>query len=271
MKIGLVGATQAAVAGLGAPPELAAVAAPGTVIQAYRTAMPIFAHTQVEFAIQALNYLDAGVAAVADGCDALVINSFSDYGIAALQSALAVPVVGAAEATLRFAATLGPRFSIVTVWPDSTNFMPRAMLRDYGAEAACVRIRNVGTEDILAGDQRPDGFVSSLQHGQAAILARILAACEAAAAEDAIDSIILGCTCMSPIAERLAAGCGLPLVNPLAVALKTAELQASLGLRAGRRGQGAARQASIDRVRRMIEAGAATPAAECPVCVVAAA
>jgi allantoin racemase len=273
MKIGLVGATQAAVAGLGAPAELAAIAAPGTEIAAFRTRMPIFAHSQVEFAMQALNHLDAALAAEAAGCDAVVINSMSDYGIAPIASALSIPVVGSAEAALRFIGTIGPRFSLVTVWPESTNFMPRAVLRDYGAEAACARIRNVGTEDILAGDAKPDRFVSELQHGRAAIIGRIVDACAAAAREDGVDAILLGCTCMSPIAARIAEQVAMPVVNPLAVALKVAEMQAVLGLSRGRRGQGARRAVALERVRAMVEAGAAVPVpeAECPVCVVTAA
>ena len=264
MRIGLVGATQAAVAGLGAPAELAAVAAPGTVIEAFPTRMPIFAHTPLEFAMQALNTTEAGIAAASAGCDALVINSFSDYGIAALKAAVDIPVIGAAEATLRFVGTLGPRFSIVTVWPPSLDFMPRGVLRDNGAEAGCVRIRHVGTEDVVAGSARPDGYVSALQHARGDIVARINAACAAAAAEDGIDAIILGCTCMSPIADRIA--CAVPVVNPLAVALKTAEMQASLGLRAR---QAPRRLVSVARLSQMVAAGATlAPDAECAVCAV---
>lgn len=275
MKIGLIGATQAPVAGLAAPTELLALAAPGTEIAVFPTRIPLFAHTEVEFAMQALNNLDAGLAAQAAGCDAVVINSVSDYGIAALAAALDIPVIGAAEATLRFVPTIGPRFTLVTVWPASTNYMPRRMLRDYGAEAACARIRNVGAEDILAGGGKPEGFLADLQHGKAAILDRIVAACDAAAAEDEVDAIVLGCTCMSPVAAEIAARVALPVVNPLAVALKTAEMQATLGLRRGCRGQGPRRLASLARASRMVDAGVTvTPVegddADCPVCVVTA-
>jgi allantoin racemase len=278
MKIGLIGATQAPVAGLAAPAELLAIAVPGTEIAVFPTRMPIFAHTEVEFAMQALNNLDAGLAAQAAGCDAVVINSVSDYGIAALASALDIPVIGSAEATFRFVPAIGPRFTLVTVWPESTNYMPRRMLRDYGAEAACARIRNVGTEDILAAGGRPEGFLADLQHGKAAILDRIVAACDAAAAEDEVDAVVLGCTCMSPVAAQIAARAALPVVNPLALAVKTAEMQAVLGLRRGRRGQGVRRLASLARASRMVEAGAGAMVApeegaadaDCPVCVVTA-
>lgn len=267
MKIGLVGATQAAVAGLGAPRELAAIAAPGTEIQAFPTRMPVFAHTPLEFAMQALNTVEAGVAAAA-GCDALVINSFSDYGIAALKAAVDIPVVGSAEATLRFVGTLGPRFAIVTVWPPSLDYMPRQVMREAGAEGGCVRIRHVGAEEVVAGSARPDGYVSALQHAQGDIVARIQAACDAAVAEDGVDAIILGCTCMSPIADRLRAA--VPILNPLAVALKVAEMQAALGLRpvatAPRRLQ------SLARLSQMVAAGATLGSdGDCAVCAVAAA
>ena len=75
MKIGLLGAAGRA------PRELTAVAAPGTVgFQSYPRRGSVFARTQVEFAIQHLNYLDIALTAAADGCDALVSNTFSDTG-----------------------------------------------------------------------------------------------------------------------------------------------------------------------------------------------
>ena len=270
MKIGLVGAAQSMVAGLGGPAEIRAVVAPKTVVQAYPARLPVFAHTEVEYAMQALSYLEAGLTAASQNCHALVLNSLSDYGLAALKSAVELPVVGAAEASLRFMPSLGPRFSIVTVWPETTNFMPRRMLEAYGAAAHCIRIRNVGSADLLAGEGRPDDFLRDMQTGQQAILDRIVAQCEAAMAEDDIDAILLGCTCMSPIAARIAARVAIPVVNPLAIAVKTAEMQASHGLRASRRGQGAPRPASLDLLRRMI-APVAGAEPDCPVCVVAAA
>ena len=263
MKIGLLGAAGRA------PRELTAVAAPGTIIQSYPRRGSVFARTQVEFAIQHLNYLDIALTAAADGCDALVSNTFSDYGLAAMKAAVPIPVVGAAEATMRFAPSIGPRFSIVTIWPENTNYMPRTMLRDYGAETACARIRNVGTAEILAGDARPDLFIASMQRGAEAILSRIIEACNAAVREDDVDAIVLGCTCMSPIAARIAEACTLPVLNPLAIALKTAELQARLGLVASRRGQGVVPATALDLARKMVDSIATAPAEDCPVCAVA--
>jgi len=263
MKIGLLGA-----GGRNPPRELVAVAAPDTVIQNYPRRGSVFARTQVEFAIQHLNYLDIALTAAADGCDALVSNTFSDYGLAAMKAAVSIPVVGAAEATMRFAPTIGPRFSIVTIWPENTNYMPRTMLRDYGVEGACARIRNVSTNELLAGDARPDLFITSMQRGAQAILSRIIEACEAAAREDDIDAILLGCTCMSPIAARVAEACTLPVLNPLAIALKTAEMQASLHLTASRRGQGVVPASALDLARKMVDAIDAAPADDCPVCAI---
>jgi hypothetical protein len=82
---------------------------------------------------------------------------------------------------------------------------------------------------------------------------------------------------MSPIAAPVTARCPLPVVNPLAVALKTAEMQAALGLTRSRRGQGTRRLGALARARAMVQAGAgfgAAPAeaeADCPVCIIGAA
>lgn len=102
MKIGLLGT--AGDKGAPVPAELANVVDQGTHLALYSSRISIFAYTPVEFAIQQLNYLNTGLRAAADGCDAIVYVSMADYGIAALRSAVSVPVIGAGEAALKLGA-----------------------------------------------------------------------------------------------------------------------------------------------------------------------
>lgn len=92
------------------------------------------------------------------------------------------------------------------------------------------------------------------------ILARVRASMARAAADGA-EAILLGCTCMSPIAARLAERALVPVINPLA----EAALQA---VEAAREGTPCpAKAARLAAVRAMVDALADLPEEACPVCV----
>ncbi|WP_439604935.1 aspartate/glutamate racemase family protein, partial [Shinella sp.] len=157
MKIGVLGSYGDTV-----PPEVLAVIGHGVTVAFYKPRVPAFAFSPAEFVIQELSYLEAGMRAAADGCEAIVYNSCSDYGIEALRAAVDVPVVGAGEAMLAIATQLGARFSIVTVWPVSTNFMPQALVRERRLEERLASIRNVSAEAIIESDGRPNAFIAGM-------------------------------------------------------------------------------------------------------------
>ncbi len=271
MRIGMLGLAQRTDIGASAPPaELARIMSPDTVFSAYRTRLPGAPLAPADIPLQQISYLAAALAA-APSCDALLFNTAGDYGLAAVKSAVPIPVVGSGEASYRLATSLGRRFSIVTVWPKSLNFIPLDTLRDYGLEGACTGIRNVGVEAELATLGQPDGYVARMQAGADAIMARIVTECHRAIGEDGAEVVVLGCTCMSPIADRIAAQCAFPVINPLAAGLKLAETLATLRLSSSRVGQPAIRQEQAERVQMMVDAVAVIPQEECQVCVFAAA
>ncbi len=264
MKIGVLGSYGETV-----PPEVRAALGSGVEVAFYKPRVPIFAFSPAEFAIQELSYLEAGMTAAADGCEAIVYNSFSDYGIAALRAAVDVPVVGAGETALKLAASLASRFTLVTVWPESTNFMPQRLVAEFGMADRLAAIRNVSTEAIIESDDRPDAFIKGMQAGTDGTLQRIFAACSLAAKEDGAELVVIGCTCMSPIAGRIADASPVPVINPLTAALAHAEMRLRLGIGAVRPAAApAARAPSLDLVRRMVDAVAdAAAPTDCPVCV----
>lgn len=61
-----------------------------------------------------------------------------------------------------------------------------------------------------------------MQQGEPDILHAVLAACDAAAGKGA-ETVVLGCTCMSPIAGRIVQDAALPVIDPFVAALKFAE------------------------------------------------
>jgi hypothetical protein len=50
-----------------------------------------------------------------EGCDAVVIDCFGDPALHAAREAVRIPVIGAGEAAMRLAATVGHQFGVVTV------------------------------------------------------------------------------------------------------------------------------------------------------------
>ncbi|MBT0669859.1 hypothetical protein HT136_15955 [Novosphingobium profundi] len=244
-------------------PELMADLPEGTRLEAWPSRVGVFPSGPLERDMQALGHLEAGLCALEADVDALVLDTLGDYGLAALRAVSARPVVGAGEAGMGAAAERG-RFAIVTVWPASMNFVPEGLLRAYGHEASCLAIHNVGLEEDLANLSGPEGYLGQVGSGAQTLLARIDAAIARACAQGA-EAILLGCTCMSPIAARLAQASRVPVINPLREAARLAVQRAASA--APKPAQPPV--ARLAAVRAMVDAVADLPEEACPVCVVA--
>ncbi|WP_019516948.1 aspartate/glutamate racemase family protein [Sphingomonas sp. Mn802worker] len=248
--------------GGGVRPELHTALPVGTRLTAWRSHVGVFPSTPVERDMQAIGHLEAGLRAAAAGADAVVIDSVGDYGLDALRAALALPAVGAGESGLRAAAAVG-RFAIVTVWPASMNFVPEALLSRYGLRERCLGIHNVGIENVIARVSGPDGYLAEVDRGAPAIVTAVNTAVNAARLEGA-DAVMLGCTCMSPIAATVAAASCIPVINPLAEAVSIAVSQA--GARATVGGQILTNRAAL--LTRMVDAIKGAVQEDCPVCII---
>jgi Asp/Glu/hydantoin racemase len=173
-----------------------------------------------------------GIQAIEDGCDAIVINTLADFGAAILKEVARGPVVAAGYAAFTAAAALGSgRFSIVSIWPPATGLVVQERLREYGAAQRCVTMRHC-ISDEEAG-QRPAHKGETFAHiasCDASYMTQMSQAIDAAMAEDSIDSIILGCTCMSPTAARLGDRAGVPVLDATQTAV---DLAVSLGSQHG--------------------------------------
>jgi allantoin racemase len=235
-----------------------------TRLRAFPSRVPAFPFTPLEQALQQVGHLEAGLTAAQAGCDALVIDSLGDYGLAAVRAATALPVFGPGEVGMAEAAAGNRRFGIVTVWPRSMNFIPEGLLQAYGHISACIGIRNVGAETELDRLTGPDGYLAQVRDGAAVIIGAVSAAIAEMAGRGA-DAVLLGCTCMSPLAALLAARAPIPVINPLASALLAAERAGTW--RGGERI--ITRPGRPELVKRMVDGVADEPAEDCPVCVVA--
>lgn len=229
MKLGLIGSAFRRDDPKGVPLELQGLLDPRTEVEIYLPRVSRFPNNPIDLKIQEIGYLDAGIKAVEDGCDAIVLNSFGDYGLAALKSATKVPVVGAGEAGMSIAASLGSPFAIVTVWPRSTEFLYASVLRAAGLQSSCAGVLHVGSEEDLASLGTDDDYIALMQRGERGVVGRIADSCRKAESDGA-GSILLGCTCMSSIAAELAGAVDIPVINPLTAAAKYGEMLALLSI-----------------------------------------
>lgn len=215
------------------PAHLATLRDAATQVEILNPRLVAFPATPYERLLVDVGYVDAAEQAQRQGYDAVVINSFADYGIAAARAA-GITMVGSGESALQAARQIGERFSIVTIWPPSMVHLYAERLQSLGLVDHCVRIRHVGAEADLSTLGSDDNVMARLHRGEDALVQRVLAECRAAIAEDGIQSIVLGCTCMAPIAADLAAELSVPVLEGSALAVSAARALRSPGTAAPR-------------------------------------
>jgi allantoin racemase len=204
------------------------VAPDGSDVEVARFPMriPGFARNPYDRFIVALGYIDAAERAMAEGCDAIFIDTFADYGMAEIRSAVPVPVIGAGESGIAAASADGTRdFSIVTVWPPSMNYLYKERLDNSPGGSRCRRVEHVMPETELQ-NAGSDAFVKSRMIRHETDLIDLLAArVQQVADEDGVGTILLGCTCMAPIGPQIQERVDVEVVegtrNGLAVAFAT--------------------------------------------------
>jgi allantoin racemase len=215
-----------------APRQIRDIVGPGFLAESVETRFGAFSRTPYASGLSAIGNVDVAIRAEKDGYSAIFLNTFGDYGLAECRSAVDIPVVGAGEAAMLTAAALGRRFAIVTVWPRSMNFLYDERISATRMVDRCVAVRNVldDAETNAAEHGDPDSPIAQMRSGKSLIIDRIVQAAKQAIAENGADTIVLGCTCMSPVAEAIAVRLTVPMINPTTVGYKMAETLTQLRL-----------------------------------------
>ncbi len=172
-----------------------------------------------------LGVYEAGLTAEDEGFDAVVIDTMSDSGMAALRSVLSIPVIGPGKASMLYALTLGARFSVLAQWKPA---LPRyrKVIREYGFDRQCASVRSFDVE--------PD-FVNLTEGKEDRTFPIMLDVAMRCVEEDGADVICLGSTTMHQAAAYLAERLPVPLVNPGPLSYKLAEALLASGLTHSRR------------------------------------
>lgn len=163
---------------------------------------------------------EAALASEDEGYDAVVMDTVSDSGLAALRSRLTIPVLGPGQVQQHVAAILGKKFSILTMWRRWASLYEKTMA-EYGTRHYCASIRWIDVrpdqEQLLAGKEEVV-FAKLEEQGRRAI------------EEDGADVLLIGSTTMHQSVEHLRRTLGVPVINPGVLAIKLAELFVQLGL-----------------------------------------
>jgi allantoin racemase len=149
--------------------------------------------------------------------DAVVLAGFGRVGIDALKEALAIPVVSISEASMAVACLLGHRFTTLTMLQ---QFIPyqQDLVRLYGFEAKCASVRaiNVNVEECVTDRART--------------LRELTEQIQRIVAEDRAEVVILACAGLCGYDTELSRLAGVPVLDPVAVAVKVTEGLVGLGL-----------------------------------------
>jgi allantoin racemase len=227
-----------------------------------------FPFTPLDVVLTELGHVDAALRAAPGSADVVLLDTFGEYGLAAMRSGLAMPIVGAAEAALAEARLAGPRFGIVTVWPESMDWLYQRQLRLLDARQSCVGIRYVG--GAAATDQTPHETLGAMHREDAGWIGQIASAMQSLA-DDGASSIVLGCTCMAPVWEALAARATVPVICAARAGVRAAvRALESGGSHAATQGPPAS-IAAVSALIDFVDHGPAATAqdAACPVCITA--
>lgn len=152
-----------------------------------------------------------------ENIDAYVLACFGDPGLYAARELTDKPVLGIAEAAFHMASMAGACFSIVTTAP-RVRFMTEHLVSRYGFGEHCSGIRTTPMR-VLDLAESPDTAI-----------AKVIAECRKAMAEDKAEAIVLGCAGMSAYREYIEQEIGIPVIDGTVAALKLCEAMVDMKL-----------------------------------------
>jgi allantoin racemase len=154
-----------------------------------------------------------------DDFDAFVVGCFGEPGVRPLRELTETPVLATAAPTLHTAAQLGTRFSLLTIL-DSTEPTAREQVHEHHLT------------DRLASVRVVDAPVLDVDHESDALVERMVETGRAAVEEDGAEVLVPGCASLSFVQahDRLTEELGVPFLDPVRIALATAQLWATHGI-----------------------------------------
>jgi allantoin racemase len=155
------------------------------------------------------------LAEAGDGVDAAIIAAFGDPGLFGARELFSFPVVGLAEAAMLTACMVGRRFSIVTFAGALAPWYEECVAM-HGLASRCAGIRTL------------DGSFKSISEVQAEKEELLVALANRAVEQDAADVVILSGAPLAGLAAKIGDRIPVPVIDPVAAAVRQAETLAVL-------------------------------------------
>jgi Asp/Glu/hydantoin racemase len=147
--------------------------------------------------------------------DAAIIAAFGDPGLFGARELFDIPIIGLAEAAMLTACMVGRKFSIVTF---ATALAPWYQ--------ECVDMHGLG--ERCAGIRALDGTFQSISEVQSEKEDLLVALANRAVEQDGADVVILSGAPLSGLAAKVADRIPVPMIDPIAAAVRQAETLAVL-------------------------------------------
>jgi allantoin racemase len=146
--------------------------------------------------------------------DAIIIGCAGDPGLAPARELMDIPIIGPAESSYLFACMISDRFSVLTPLHAGVE----------SADRVRTRVREMGLESRLESIEFMQSSVHDLWDNDKDKALDDLRVGVQSAAQKGAGSVVLGCMSMAfhRVDESLSTP-SMPIVNPLKVAIKTAE------------------------------------------------
>lgn len=165
------------------------------------------------------------------GCDAAIVGCFGDPGVREARAVVDIPVFGPGESAMHFACQIGRRFAVIGANMPGQQAQILEQVRAAGLESRLIPNGVRVGSDFVANWER---WAADPQTA-ADDVAQVAAAC----VRDGADCIVVGCAGLGPLCTLAGFtalttnGQHVPIVDPVTVAIKTAEMAVDI-----RRGTG---------------------------------
>jgi allantoin racemase len=171
--------------------------------------------------LDTMDVIDQFIEAEKEGYDAATVDCFGDPGIPEAREIVHIPVIGAAESTMLYACLLGRKFAVITPSHPKQIARVQHQIEMHGLQGRVISspVRAISMSDeeaLLRAFVDPEAFISAILETARECV------------RDGADVIVLGCGGYGP--PCAAAGVlkieemDVPLLDPMTVALKTAEV-----------------------------------------------
>lgn len=149
--------------------------------------------------------------------DAVVLAGFGNLGIYALKEALSIPMLSMSETSMTIAAMMGHKFTVLTTMRNNIPLL-EDLVRLYCLEGKCASVRGI--------DINVEECVTHRERAMNGLKEEILKIVE----QDGAEVVILGSAGLCGYNEDLQELAKIPVLDPVAVTVKMAEMMVETGL-----------------------------------------